>query len=222
MSTDLQRVNAALQEPAVTNALSWESMLDSYDPATMTLDDQESLADAMKKIQLATSYLEDEQKRLTAPFTLGLQQIRDKFRPALDGLRRARKKADDILRGAKRAAEQRLRQEQAEAERKAREAAEKAKAEGIDRPPMRALVRQMPSHMAARSNIVRGRSGDVVGHKTIKWKITNMREFAQAYPHAVQEITSTVRLEIRAARERDPDAKLPGIEWWLEDDFSVR
>ena len=205
-----QQAAAALESQAVVAAQSWLPHLATYDPARMSDADAASLIDGLKIVSVAQKKIEADQKDLIDPLNTAMQRIRARFATVLDPLKLAMARGKAILRERDDRLETDRRIAQAEADRLAREAAARNATQGGPvRPP---VAVQVP----VRENVQAGAIGRATGRQTLKVALEDPAKLAAECPWLLRMDEAAARLELRARRERDPKAELPGVRSWWE------
>lgn len=209
MSTALERVEAALKVDLVLAAQQAAARVVEFDPATMTDADEARLADAGTIVTKAIAKIEAEKKEITQPAYHAWKQlialVDAKAKPVLDALTKARAEYADLYRQR-----QRIKLEAAaRAEREAREVEARAAADGVP-----AAVEPV---VPPRGTVAGGIGKATARRGPAKFKVTDLQAAVKAYPHLFVLDEAKARVELRAARVRNPDlgaTGMTGLEWW--------
>jgi hypothetical protein len=215
VTTDLEKVEAAIGADVVVAATAWLPNLATFEPARMSDAEAGSLIDGLKILKVAQQRLDDEQRDLLAPFNAGLQRIRARFASVVDPLKAGILRGKRILQEREAKLEADRRAAQAEADRVARAAAARNATQGGPvRPP---VAIQVP----VRENVQAGAFGRATGRQTLKVELEDAAKLAALCPWLLRLDEGMARLELRARREQDPEAQLPGVRAWYEKGVAI-
>lgn len=219
MSTSLERIESALKVDVVIAAQEAARALDTYDVASVQMDDLPGIADRGTIIANAIRKLEAEEQEILAPAKRAYDETRElvkrKLGPVLEPLVRAKAKASGLYLDAKRVLARRAEQERAAAEAEAKAAAQAASVESPDEPPLE--IPAAAVRVEAPANSAKGGVGMAVGRKDVTVEMVDVALVARHYPSLLTldraAAKRLVKAEIARAEALGVDPKLPGLAW---------